>query len=686
MLSVAIATLLATTSFLAAIPAEPGAVVLAEGAIYQAVAVDLDAGGGREVVILAAGDGDGSVTVSAWGETDDGWVPVAAPITGIEPAAPATPEVTGPVRLLVRRVDGADRLTLLRQPPPEVACCVALHDIVLAGDEMRLVPVAPTAASVGAAWVIDLDGDETDELVLSRSVTFISDRSYPVDASLYRWTGSGFTVTTTRLPSGSGDTPFRLGDTDGRPGDELGIIATLGRPQLHRVSLRPDGSLGLEDAGLVAQAATAVPVEDGAAGIAILNDAGDLAVHAWPFGAPLGEPVAERFIGDGALLGVVEMDGTSRLVVHQPSIADRLHVLGLPDLAPPLFGALTRSPAASAFGSGPVTPYVGPLPGGDAAGRSAIIYAGRLLSGIEAADATVPVPERAIAAMAGAGPVGLVGRGSIALFHAGGGPALPDPAGGRLDPPRAGPDGTVSVAPLSTTLEPELDGGMLEPPVRDAVALDDRGTIGVGGEGFAVTLAAPPGSRVHVGGPDPSLPAAVFGVPASGSLVLSMPPPPVATPSPRYRAVVAVVTPAGHSYLGSWDVRVLTAAPPLDATVRTPLGSERVEVRGLSGAYVRVRVDGSEVPVDADGRFSTSVAVPPWPTDIAITAVDPLGNEARAVVTAIGWVDYRQLPWVPIAVLLVGAAAVVLALRVPRTRPILRRADDDAVVEELEPD
>ncbi len=686
MLPVAIATLLSTTSFLVAIPAEPGAVVLDEGAIYQAVAADLDGDGAREVVVLAGGDGDGSVTVAAWGEVDGGWALVADPIAGIEPAAPATPEVTGPVRLLVRRVDGADRLTLLRQLPQDVACCLALHDIVLAGGAMRLLSVASTAASVDAAWVIDLDGDGTDELVMSRSVPPLGDTSYPVDAYLHRWTGTAFAVTTTRLPAGSGDTPFLLGDTDGRPGDELGIIATLGRPELHRVSLHPDGALGIEDAGLVAQAATAVPL-DGGVGIAVLTSAGDLAVHGWPFGAGLEEPTAERIIGDGELLGTVEIDGTPRLVVRQPATADRLHVLGLPDLAPPRFGAVTRTPSAAAFLSGPAAPYVGPLPGGDGDGRPAIIFSGRLLSSIERPEATVPVPEQAIAAMAGVQPIGLAGREGIALFHAAGGPPLPDPSGGRLDPPRARPDAMVSVAPLSATLETERDSGILEPPLQGgAVALDERGTIAVGGGGFAFTLTAPPGSRVHVAGSDPSVPAAVLGVPEGGSLVVPMPPPSVATPEPRYRAVVGVTTPAGHSYLASWKVRVLAEAPPLGASVRTPFGSGSVEVSGVSAGYALVRVNGSEVAVDADGRFSKLVAVPPWPTEIAITAVDPLGNEARATVTGIGWVDYRQLPWVPIAVLLVGVAAVLLAMRVPRTRPVPRRADDDAVLEELEPD
>ena len=50
-------------------------------------------------------------------------------------------------------------------------------------------------------------------------------------------------------------------------------------------------------------------------------------------------------------------------------------------------------------------------------------------------------------------------------------------------------------------------------------------------------------------------------------------------------------------------------------------------------------------------------------------------------------VDYRGLPWAPITVGLVGVAAVVLFLRIPRgPRRPPRRRDDDATFEELEPD
>jgi len=691
MLPSALASLLAATAFLGVVPPEPDAIVLLEGSIQQVVAADLDGDGARELLLLAGGNPDASVTVEAWTEASaGGWRRIGDRVVVVPAAAPATPDASaGPVRLLVRQVEGDDRVTLLRQGALEAAaCCLTLHDIVLASGELRLAPVSVAAPSVDAAWVLDLDGDGTDELVASRSIQPLGDTSYPIETFMHRWTGIAFEVTQARLPAGSGDTPFLLGDTDGRPGEELGIIATLGRPELHRISFHQDATLGMEDAGVVAQDATAVPIGDGR-GIAVLTGAGTLGIHAWPFGEDLQPPVAQRILGDGRLVGTVVVDDVPRLVVRQSGAADRLHVLGLPELARSA-GSVTRTPAAAALASGPLRPFEGVIPGGDGEGGSAIVYGGRLLSNVERVDQRVPIVAEPIASLAGAYPIGVVGRGhaSIALLRPAdpGSVMLPDPSGGRLDPPVAHPASVLSVAPLGLVLEPELDGGLLEPPTDGAVPLDGRGEIAVDAGGFMVRLTAPPGSRVHVAGGDPSVAVAVLAVPEDGSLVVPMPPPAVSTPDPRYRATLVVSTPAGRGYVATWEVRVLAEPPPLRTEVRTAFGSGDVEVTGETLPLASVTINGQPVSVDAAGRFTALVPAPPFPTEIAVVAVDPVGNRATRAVVAIGWFDYRQLPWIPIALTLVGATALFLSLRVPRTRPEPRRADDDAILEELDPD
>jgi hypothetical protein len=111
-----------------------------------------------------------------------------------------------------------------------------------------------------------------------------------------------------------------------------------------------------------------------------------------------------------------------------------------------------------------------------------------------------------------------------------------------------------------------------------------------------------------------------------------------------------------------------------------------VEVNGRTSPLAEAAVAGHPVDVDATGRFVARVALPPWPTVVNVTAIDPLGNVARTSVTGVGWFDYRGLPWIPIVAALVAAAAVILYLRVPRIVPAPRRADDDAALEEIEPD
>jgi hypothetical protein len=548
-----------------------------------------------------------------------------------------------------------------------------------------MVPASPSHASVDAIHVVDLDGDSTDEVVTTTSVLPLGDTSFPTDVRIHRWSDDGFALTESRLEIGSGDTPFVLGDSDGRPGEELGLIATAGRPALYRLSLADhEDVLVAEDAGIVADGATAVPLDD-ATGIAILTG-GALSVHAWPADQPLGPPSAGLPIDEATFLGTVALAGTDSVLVRQTIGGDRVHAFGLPALAPPRFGAITRSAAAAAFASGPVPPYVGPLPGGGPDGEPAVVYAGRLLATGPPAEAD-PVTGLRFATMAGSQPIGLVGaeRSQLALLHGATRPPI-DVRGGRLEAPTLNVPAAISVAPLELALEAEAADAVLEPSVDGVVQLGARNSIAVGPDGFTATVAAPPGSHVYVASEDPSVVEATVVVGGTGSVDVPIAPTGVTTPSPRYRATLGVTTPAGHSYLATWEVRVLDGPPPLEVAVTTHLGSGEVEVTGRSAPYASVTVDGEPVALDAEGGFAVRRALPPWPTDVAVAATDPFGNVTERAVTGVGWFDYRGLPWIPIVAVGVAAAAVVLFLRVPRTTPEPRRADDDAVLEELEAD
>ncbi len=676
-----------------AIPDEPGAFMLPEAPTYQAVAADLDGDGANEVVRLVRGE-RASTLAEVWREDVTGWA-LAGSAVEVVPGRPtgaqgAVTYAGTPARLIVRDADGRQRVTLVRQPRFEesdlqVDCCLLLDDLLLRDGSLGMTSVAGASDAVGAVSALDFDGDGTDELLVTRSLPPLGDISYPTEARVYRWNGSAFDPpTVTELPIGSGDSPFVLGDSDGLPGVEAAIIPSVGAGSLHRLSLVDGDVLLVEDSGLFATDAMAAPVDAGR-GIAIVASSTEVRVHGWPPGHQPGPP-ASAFIEDAALLGAVVLRGEPRLLVGQPA-RHTLHLPGLPRLDPLSF-TVTRSPAAAALESAMVQPFVGVLPGGGGDGEAAVVYGGHLVPSEATRDiGFLPVGIGPFATLAGAQPVGLVGRDRawLAILHGLLGPGEPiDPAGGRLDPPVLLPGAGVSLTPLELAREWEWTDGTFEPSVSGASAIDRGGTLGVSDRGFTASVEAPPGSRVYLGGADPSVATAVRIVPESGSLDVGVVPPPEATGNGRMRLSLAVATPSGHAYLANWDARLLTGPPSLTASAATAFASS-VVVEGQTAPYAEAVVDGHEVEVDATGAFRAEVDIPPWPTDVEVTATDPLGNRARLTLSAVGVFDYRTLPWVPISVVLVAVAAVVLFLRVPRTKAIPRVADD-AVLEEMEPD
>jgi hypothetical protein len=677
---------------IAVVPDEPGTVVLPDAAILQTVAADLDEDGQREVVRLVRGE-DEAVLVEVWGLGADGWQLRGDPLEVVPPSRVGgriDPRyLSTPVRLLVRRIDSDERVTVASQPhleeidigPP---CCLLLHDVDLErGSAVRRAVSGPTDIA-DAIIVIDLDGDGTDELLATQSLPPVGDVSFPILARVHRWADGAFAEpSVTRLPVGRGDAPFVLGDSDGVPGDEAAIISTLGQPGLFRIRLAEDDTLTQDAAGLVAQEAVAVPLGDGR-GVALSGPAVGLHVATWPPGAPVSTPLAESFVSDGGIVGTAVVRDLPRLVVHQSS-TDAIHLLGLPGLLPPQGITITRSPATAALSDLPLAPFSGPLPGGGLDGEDAIIHAGRLIPSTAGGHVSGTA---LIASLVGAEPVGLVGADPplIALHHGLVGQPAPGPDGGALVVPALLVQSWTSIAPFDLTREPEPDDGDLDPPLRDATALDARGGIAVGPGGFIAEVTAPPGSRVIVADFDPSVVRTPIVVPDSGRVDAPFVPPTVTTANPRYRATLIVLTPAGHAHRAAWDVRVLTEPPPVDLRVSTPFGSSAVEISGLTARYATVRVGGRPVAVSAGGRFATTVDLPPWPTEVVVELDDGLGNVGRHTVTGIGLFDYRGLPWGPITALLVAAAGVALFLRVPRSTPLPRRPDDDAAFEEIEPD
>jgi hypothetical protein len=675
------------------VPDEPGAIVLPDGTpTLQAVAADLDADGDPELVRLVAGD-NGTVWIEAWVQGGEGWVLMAAPALAV-PGQAGQGEAAyarRPVRLLVRQIGGRDRVTIVRQPlfsgpEDERECCLLIDDLVVDRNTLRLENVDDPSLAAGrslvadAVHVIDLDGDGTDELLASYFLAPLNDASSLTEARVFRWAGDHFALLTTgKLPVGSGSSPYVLGDTDGVAGDEAAFISSSALNVLFRIRL-DHNRLITEDSGLIVDDALAVPLST-SRGLAVLAPRFGLAILSWPPGGQPSVPIAAQPVHSARLLGVVDIGGAPRLLVHRTD-PDELEIRALPDLTPTLpRGPIAPSQSAATLGRGPLFPYVGPLPGGGPHGAFSAIVAGSFIPAQVLDDPAAP-----IGALAAARPIGLVGPDRAWLAIQQGAIGLPplDPTGGRLDPPAIEPASAVAIVPIDEATRPEGNGGAYDPPIQGGVALAD-GVIGVNRDGLVADVVAPPGSRVYLPGRDEPERPEVLVVGDDGALDVRIEVPAGVTADADGAATMTVVTPAGHAYTSSWDLRLVDGPPDLRATAETMLGSSRVIVAGRAPPYAEVEVAGRAVAVDEQGRFSTGVDLPPWPTAVTVSARDPIGHEASLIVSGIGILDYRGLPWLPIALVLLGGAAVALILRVPKPRTAPRSIGDDAVLEEIDP-
>jgi hypothetical protein len=697
MLPVAVAALLAVGSWIAppapatvpVVPEEADAFVLPEAPTIQAIAVDLDGDGAQEIVRLVRGGGT-EVAAEAWAEDAAGWSLVGRVV--VIPASPpgGQPVVAyagSPVRLIVRHIGPEQRVTVIRQPSYreldlQPACCLIVADFRLE-PSAQLVPVAAPASAVDAVFAVDLDGDGIDELLTTRSLAPLGDISYPTEASLYRWSGAAFSPpVVTELPIGSGDTPFVLGDTDGRPGQELALVSSVGTRTLHRIALRDGDRLETENSGLAASQVLAVPAGDAGVGLAILAPGGALTVRSWPADGPVSEPLGAASRPGSTLVGIVGGTDGSLLLTRATRDDSALVALGLPRLDR-AGTPLDPSPAAMRTLAGPVRPYVGPMPHGAPGDAAELGFAGWLVQSDRGRPEASSMP-----VLAGATPFGRVGRGDrwLALALGASGGPVTAAAGGRLDAPVSPAGSGVSLVAASTFASAtERDGGALAPDLSPGTVVDAAGDVVTDESGFVALVRAPAGSRAYLVGTGPRFAAAASVVSAGGRLDLRIVPASDETEA-GVPIALTVVTPAGRTYAAGWRVRVLRDAPPLIARVTTHLGSPWVEVSGETAPYAEVRVAGSLAEVDASGHFRVDVPASPWPTDIAVVATDPVGHETTTTVSGIAFLDYRGLPWVAIVFSLVGAAGALLYLRVPRSRVQARPATDDAVLEELDLD
>ena len=704
------------------LPEEPPATDLPSRAM-DAMAFDLDGDGVRELLTVnAAAVAQGLVAVQAWWVDADGvaepsnQVPVRRSASADELRGETPRGVLGidrdlmiavrtdePAKLMVVERDGREVALVAAigsNPDFPVPCCLTVWEIVLeAPTELGLRLVAETQRFAAELIAADMNADGTDELLVSEGP--LNDPR-DLKLGLLLWSGDRFVRTEVTIPGVSGccATIFDAGETDGAPGADVLLsgpnidpIAPNQPPPpgLHRVSLR-QGALVVEQT-----LGEFGPVEVGRAR-ALALDSGPvfvtssqfstLTLWSWPR-----DGEAERLFAcpsGGEPAAVFGAGSATRIVVGASAPPGSVNVLpgdlgGGSACPSTLVGRDTRPGSfnASGFGGeGPgVMPFHGVIPGGLPDLPDAYVFSGRLVSPGVGPEAFAEV--RDISLLAGVEPIGTVGSGDawIALLTEFTSFELESAA---IDLLSAHPPATLRLVATSAVMEPEINGGDLEPTFLGVAPDPDHLTgLIVGNEAAEAEIVGPPDTIVWWSTRGFSGQSAI-GFDGNIRIHLLDEAGPNAPEGSGATVDIWAITPAGHGYAGTWRIRVFRQPPSLAITDEEAIVNFSPTISGRTTPGATVMVNGFEVDVAENGAFEAPVMVGLLPTDVRVVATDPVGNRTERVVSVVWPVDYRRLPFVPFAALLTVAAAAVLFLRRPDTGPPTRRTPDDgATFEEI---
>jgi hypothetical protein len=701
-----VASCLAAT-LLVALQAAPGAAISAipaetsfelRGRAVSAIVGDLDADGVRELVrVVPWQTNPGQLAVEITTVDEDGATSGAQALIrrGAIPdeVFDAGPQPDGsnmlpvgvgePARLLAWHRDGVERVIVAAIGAQDfLPCCLTVWEVLIGPNgaaELRL--LTNTQASGNSIRAVDLDGDGTDELVITDPPEAI--RPAEVLVRVLRWEDGEFSRRTLDVTPAAGSLLVPLGDSDGRPGEELGMIGVPetapGPARLHRISLDDDG-LPQVESGVLPFLGELAAMPGAAGGRIVLASSGEgLRLLRWPAGGGIeveasssqrGVPMA--VIGTGSRARLLLRDGGIVRVVNERLQLER---------------SISRTPAAARFRNSRVAPYTGTFPGGLPDVGAALVFRGRLMTLAAAGDGLAsPIADRPMAAMPGLSPIGALGPGqawtALAASIVGG--FVRD--GGQLSADASLDVAAVRVVRTEDLLSPEEDDGILDPVVVGVIR-DDRSSarpVLLASGPFEVEVAGPPGTLLFLEGG--SFVDAQRDISRSGAVRLDVSgPDPLAEGDERFALRLQAVTPAGHGYVASWGVQILREPPRVAASTPVAPLSFNVQLTGRTEPGATVLLDGAPVAVQADGSFSAEVFAGPIPRDVRIEASDVVGNTTRHTVSVVGFIDFRRLPWIPIVLGLTVLIGILLYLRVPRpARPAARPAGDDASLEEIE--
>jgi hypothetical protein len=693
------------------LPEEPPATVLPSRAM-DAMAFDLDGDGVRELLTVnAAAVAQGLVAVQAWWVDAEGvaepsnQVPVrrsasvdeqllSRGLLGIDRDFMVAVRTDEPAKLMVVERDGREVALVAAigtNPEFPLACCLTVWEVVLEGPaELDLRLVAETQNFSSELVAADMDADGTDELLTLEGT--VSDVDETLEASLLRWNGERYTRLAFSIPtlSGFSTSLAAAGETDGVPGDDVLLkgfgVGPEGRPNLHRLTLR-DGQPFVEGSGLEDVAAAQVVYLD--SGPALVTSPGFL-IQRWFWPRDAGAPTEVAARPSSGLPGAVFGTGAeTRIIVasdFEPGSVDVVHGA----LGPGPSAVVGRDLRAGSFSSATLgaedspelVPYFGVVPGGLPGTPDAYLFYGQLVRPVP--DPDVLAEAASVALLPGLEPIGTVSPGGawIALLEGFGG--FPVGPGTGTNMQFAHAPATLRVVATASVLEPEADEANLEPTFLGVAPDPDHPTAFiVGNEAAEAEIVGPPGTWVRWstrGGMN----EASIGSEGTVRLLLLPAAGPDAPQGSGATVSIWLVTPAGHGYSGAWRIRVFREPPSLAISDEGAIVNFSPTLSGRTDPGSTVTVNGFAIDVAQNGTFEAPVMVGLLPTDVRVVVTDPVGNRTERVVSVVWPVDYRRLPFVPFAVLLTVAAALVLFVRRPDPGPPTRRTPDDgATFEEI---
>lgn len=681
-----------------------GSVVLTEQAIAS-MAADLDGDGQGEVLIIRRNlDGDDRVLVEAWGMDGGEWRPVgsAAIERWDDDAGERGPAAFGRegFGLLSLRDAGRTRsfvATASARPtasgPSSGPCCLGLSELRADSGGITLDLIERTFGPAESLQAADLDGDGTDEVLITASLPASADESAIMQYALLRQTGRGFESEGLPLEPSQSLWLTIVGNTDGVAGDDLHFTDDAGQDVMRVVD--QDGALLVESVPLTSfgnRLSGGWPA--GAAG-GLLGWAEENALRSfrWPRTATprlVGELTTADFpamyvIGAGEHARWLEYGGAGGgpspdeawIRVYDEAL-DLVETVDVPDLSRRLWELNGRGPFSATAPDRSLWENIAPVPG-LGPDRAAILGYGSLLE-LDAAGRLRVTPA---SHLVGVGVSGVAGEddGWIVVSAEWWGSGTLAFLGNVGYEPAYGMVGVISMRRLldvEANVEPMVafDGARM-------ITTEAGPRLFTSGDPFQLTVHGEPGDVVVAYDERATVSRSIPG----DSVSLAIDPPGRAERNREFELTVLVLGPTGIVTAASWRAESLRLAPEVTFDVGLEAFALKATISGTVSEHATLTVDGRPVEPASSGEFSVEVDAPFWPRDIVITARDPVGNETTQSLEIIGFLDYRGLPWIPIAGTLTVMAGLILFVRTPRPRPEARlRSDGDGRLEEIDGD